>query len=115
MTETHRPAPKQARSVARLAAVQALLPAARARALETRGAIRFIGHQANLLMLDAVARRIEVDTHWHNVESFGNTGAAGAPTVLSQRWDELAEGDVVVLAVVGSGLTWASVQIEIGG
>ena len=100
---------------ATLAAVQALLPAARARALETRGAIRFIGHQANLLMLDAVARRIEVDTHWHNVESFGNTGAAGAPTVLSQRWDELAEGDVVVLAVVGSGLTWASVQIEIGG
>jgi 3-oxoacyl-[acyl-carrier-protein] synthase-3 len=99
---------------ASLAAVQALLPGARARILETHGAIRFIGHQANLLMLDAVARRIEVDSHWHNVESYGNTGAAGAPTVLSQHWSNLADGDVVVLAVVGSGLTWASVQIEIG-
>jgi 3-oxoacyl-[acyl-carrier-protein] synthase-3 len=99
---------------ASIAAVHALLPGARARALETGGKIRFIGHQANLLMLDAVARRIEVDSHWHNVEEYGNTGAAGAPTVLSQRWSELADGDVVVLAVVGSGLTWASVQIEIG-
>jgi 3-oxoacyl-[acyl-carrier-protein] synthase-3 len=98
-----------------VAAVQAILPVARARVTETGGALRFIGHQANLLMLDAVARRLEVDTHWHNVERFGNTGAAGAPTVLSQNWGELADGDVVVLAVVGSGLTWATVLIEVGG
>lgn len=97
-----------------VAAVQAVLPAARARVRETGGALRFVGHQANLLMLDAVARRIEIDTHWHNVERHGNTGAAGAPTVLSQSWGELAEGDVVVLAVVGSGLTWSTVLIEIG-
>ncbi len=97
-----------------LAAIHDLLASARTRVLETGGAIRFVGHQANLLMLDAVARRIEVDAHWHNVERFGNTGAAGAPTVLSQHWSELAKGDVVVLAVVGSGLTWSSVQIEIG-
>ena len=98
-----------------VAAVQAVLPSARARVAETGGALRFIGHQANLLMLDAVARRVEVDTHWHNVERFGNTGAAGAPTVLSQSWGELADGDVVVLAVVGSGLTWSTVLIEVGG
>jgi len=66
-------------------------------------------------MLDAVTRRIEVDAHWHNVECYGNTGAAGAPTVLSQHWDELVDGDVVIVAVVGSGLTWSGVQIEVGG
>ncbi len=100
---------------ATLAAVRELLVSARARVAETGGTIRFVGHQANRLMLEAVAQRIEVGAHWHNVETFGNTGAAGAPTVLSQHWDELAEGDVVVLAVVGSGLTWSSVQIEVGG
>jgi 3-oxoacyl-[acyl-carrier-protein] synthase-3 len=98
-----------------VAAARALLPAAHARVVETGGQLRFIGHQANRLMLEAAAQRIEVGQHWHNVEAFGNTGAAGAPTVLSQRWDELADGDVVVLVVVGSGLTWSSVQIEIGG
>jgi 3-oxoacyl-[acyl-carrier-protein] synthase-3 len=102
-----------------VAAVQSILPAARARLAERKaagkdGALRFVGHQANLLMLDAVAKRIEVDTHWHNVETFGNTGASGAPTVLSQRWGELADGDVVILAVVGSGLSWSTVLIEIG-
>jgi 3-oxoacyl-[acyl-carrier-protein] synthase III len=33
--------------------------------------------------------------------------------VLSQRWDELSAGDTIVLVVVGSGLTWAALQIEV--
>jgi 3-oxoacyl-[acyl-carrier-protein] synthase III len=33
--------------------------------------------------------------------------------VLSQRWDELAKGDVVIIAVVGSGLTWSSLRFEV--
>jgi 3-oxoacyl-[acyl-carrier-protein] synthase III len=78
--------------------------------------VRFIGHQANLLMLEAVARRAEIDPqdHFHNVVDHGNTGAAGAPSVLSQKWDELTDGDSVVMVVVGSGLTWASLRIEMG-
>jgi 3-oxoacyl-[acyl-carrier-protein] synthase-3 len=68
-----------------------------------------------LLVLEAVTRRARItdDEHWHNVVDRGNTGAAGAPTVLSQRWGELKRGDVVILAVVGSGLTWSSLRIEI--
>jgi 3-oxoacyl-[acyl-carrier-protein] synthase-3 len=100
---------------ATLAAVRDILSSARERVAVTGGTIRFIGHQANRLMLEAVAQRIEVGAHWHNVELFGNTGAAGAPTVMSQHWEELADGDVVVLAVVGSGLTWSSMQIEVSG
>ena len=51
----------------------------------------FIGHQANLRMLENVCKRtnIPVEDHYSNVDYFGNTGAAGAPTVLSQHWDEL--------------------------
>jgi|CZKU01.1.fsa_nt_gi 3-oxoacyl-[acyl-carrier-protein] synthase-3 len=98
-----------------LALVEAMLPAARARLAETGGALHFVGHQANLLVLEAVTRRARItdDEHWHNVVDRGNTGAAGAPTVLSQRWGELKRGDVVILAVVGSGLTWSSLRIEI--
>jgi 3-oxoacyl-[acyl-carrier-protein] synthase-3 len=98
-----------------VAVASELLEGARARAAERGGVVRFVGHQANRLMLDAVAQRIQVGAHWHNVESFGNTGAAGAPIVLSQRWDDLADGDVVVVVVVGSGLTWSALQMEIGG
>jgi 3-oxoacyl-[acyl-carrier-protein] synthase-3 len=80
-----------------------------------RADVRFIGHQANALVLEAVGRRGELppDAHWSNVAEFGNTGAAGAPSVLSQRWDELAGGEDVILAVVGSGLTWAGLRIEV--
>jgi 3-oxoacyl-[acyl-carrier-protein] synthase-3 len=98
-----------------LACVQAMLPAARARLAERGGRLHFMGHQANLLVLEAVARRAQIDEgeHWHNVVDRGNTGAAGAPSVLSQHWDDLAKGDVVLLAVVGSGLTWSSMRIEV--
>jgi 3-oxoacyl-[acyl-carrier-protein] synthase III len=100
---------------ATLACVEAMLPAARARVAETGGRLHFVGHQANLLVLEAVARRahLRADEHWHNVVDRGNTGAAGAPSVLSQHWSELASGDVALLAVVGSGLTWSSLRIEV--
>lgn len=96
--------------------LEALLPDARARQTQTGGRVHFIGHQANLLVLEAVARRAALgqDEQWHNVVDFGNTGAAGAPSVLSQRWEELEPGDTVLVAVVGSGLTWSSLRIDIG-
>lgn len=78
-----------------------------------RGADRFfIGHQANLRMLEAVCRRLNIpaSNHLSNVEKFGNCGAAGAPSVLSQNWDELGPC-AINLAVVGSGLSWGGLQI----
>ena len=96
--------------------LEALLPAAKERSAKLGGQARFVGHQANGLVLDAVARRTGLgpEQHWHNVSEFGNTGASGAPTVLSQHWDELEDGDTVVLVVVGAGLTWSSMRIEVG-
>ncbi|MFQ5650913.1 MAG: 3-oxoacyl-ACP synthase III family protein [bacterium] len=76
----------------------------------------FIGHQANLCMLESVCERchIQPENHFYNVDTFGNTGAAGAPTVLSQNWQTFRPGDVVALIVVGAGLTWSSMTIEFG-
>jgi 3-oxoacyl-[acyl-carrier-protein] synthase III len=78
---------------------------------ETRRKV-FIGHQANLRMLESVCKRTGVvaEDHLSNVAYFGNVGAAGAPTVLSQHWDEL-RNTVILMAVVGSGLAWGGMRI----
>ncbi len=74
----------------------------------------FIGHQANLIMLESVSERcgIRANRHYYNVDKFGNTGAAGAPIVLSQNWQSFKAGDKLALIVVGAGLTWSSMAIE---
>ncbi len=78
--------------------------------------LHFVGHQANLSMLETVCRMCEVppDRHHHNVESFGNTAGAGSPGVLSMRWDEWTDADDVAVAGVGAGLTWASFLVRFG-
>lgn len=99
-----------------LSCARQLRDSAAARAQEHGGSLRFIGHQANLLMLQSVASRLDLagGTHWYNVNDFGNQGAAGAPCVLSQHWDDLTDGDSIIMVVVGSGLTWSSLCIDVG-
>lgn len=72
--------------------------------------LSFIGHQANLRMLQFVADACEIPAsrHFHNVCDFGNTAAAGSPSVLSSRWDAWNSEDDIAVAGVGAGLTWAS-------
>jgi len=79
-----------------------------------RGRVIYVGHQANLTMLDAVTRRCEIpaERHFHNIVDFGNQAAAGAPAVVSQRWKDFKPGDIAALVVVGSGLSWSSVTLE---
>lgn len=95
--------------------LESLLPAAREAAAKAGGRVLFIGHQANALMLESVVKRAGLDPalHFSNVAEFGNTGAAGAPSVLSQQWDALKAGDQLALVVVGSGLTWAGLRLEV--
>jgi 3-oxoacyl-[acyl-carrier-protein] synthase-3 len=70
----------------------------------------FVGHQANLRMLEAVRRECGIpdDRHHTNVEWYGNTAGAAAPSVLSMRWPEWSAADDVAVVGVGAGLTWSS-------
>ncbi len=70
----------------------------------------FVGHQANLRMLERVCESCEVpqSRHFHNLIEFGNTAGAGSPSVLSQRWDTWTGNDDIAVAGVGAGLTWSS-------
>jgi 3-oxoacyl-[acyl-carrier-protein] synthase-3 len=90
-----------------------LLQQAQERAGEARGRLVYVGHQANLTMLESVARRAEIpaERHLSNIVRFGNQAAAGAPTVLSQHWDTMRPGDIVACIVVGSGLSWSSADL----
>lgn len=74
----------------------------------------FIGHQANLKMLKASAEKIgfKAEQHLYNIDKFGNQGAAGAPIVLSQNWSRFKKGDLILVAVVGAGLTWGAALLQ---
>lgn len=74
----------------------------------------FVGHQANLRMVSSAAERLGLQPHQHlfNVDRLGNQGAAGAPAVLSGHWQQFKTGDLIVVAVVGSGLTWGAALLQ---
>lgn len=78
--------------------------------------LHFVGHQANLKMLETVCRQCDIpeDQHHHNVVDLGNTGAAGAPSVVSMEWDRWRDDDDVAVVGVGSGLTWSSFTLRFG-
>lgn len=77
----------------------------------------FIGHQANLGMLQASASRAGVaePRHIYNVDRFGNCGAAGAPGVLSQSWERFSPDDLLAMVVVGAGFSWGGALITFDG
>jgi 3-oxoacyl-[acyl-carrier-protein] synthase-3 len=79
--------------------------------------LHFVGHQANLRMLENVCERCEVppERHHSNVEWYGNTGAASSASVLSMRWEKWQARDDVAVVGVGAGLTWASYWLRFEG
>ena len=76
----------------------------------------FVGHQANLRMLESVCRRCEIDEdrHHSNCEFFGNTAGASSGSVISQRWDKWGSDDDICVVGVGSGLSWGSYVMRFG-
>jgi 3-oxoacyl-[acyl-carrier-protein] synthase III len=71
-----------------------------------------VGHQANVRILDAVAARLGLPTQLSQVslDRHGNTSAASIPLALwdAREQDKLHDGDTVLLAAFGAGLTWGA-------
>ncbi len=74
----------------------------------------FIGHQANLVLLEALFKRLELThaQHLYNVDEFANQSSAGAPAVLSMNWDRFQPGDKILMSVFGAGMTWGCAVFE---
>ena len=72
----------------------------------------FIGHQANLSMLDALCKSLGVDSskHLFNIDRFGNTSSAGWVTVLSEALADgrFESGDQLLISAFGGGLAWGT-------
>lgn len=76
----------------------------------------FVPHQANLRIIEAVAKRLEVpmDRVLVNIDKYGNTSAATVPTALDEavRDGRIKRGDLVLLDVFGAGLTYGSILLR---
>ncbi|MFJ9038250.1 beta-ketoacyl-ACP synthase 3 [Streptomyces sp. NPDC102406] len=76
---------------------------------------RFVAHQANARILDAVGERLRLPAarQVSNIERVGNTGAASLPLALADAASraELDVGAKVLLTSFGAGLTWASATL----
>jgi 3-oxoacyl-[acyl-carrier-protein] synthase-3 len=75
----------------------------------------FIPHQANIRIIDAIAKRLGVeDRMFSNIEKYANTSAAALAIALDEAAKSglLAPGDLVALTVFGSGFTWGATVLE---
>lgn len=72
----------------------------------------FIPHQANQRIIDAVGNRLKVPAErcYVNIDRFGNTSSASIPIALDEavRSGKIKDGDVVLMAAFGAGLTWGA-------
>ena len=68
--------------------------------------IRFVvPHQANIRIIEAVAKRLELPMEqvMVNIEHFGNTSAATIPLALWEYESQLKKGDNLILTAFGAG------------
>jgi len=76
----------------------------------------FIGHQANLRIIDAVTKRLKLRPNqiFNNIQLYGNTTAATIPTCIYEAEAEgrIKKGDWVLLVSFGAGLTWAGALLK---
>lgn len=77
-----------------------------------------IPHQANLRIIDAAARRLDIPRErvWVNLDRYGNTSAATIPIALceAEAAGQLKEGDNLVFVAFGGGLSWAAGVVRWG-
>jgi 3-oxoacyl-[acyl-carrier-protein] synthase-3 len=71
-------------------------------------------HQANSRIIEATARRINLDMDkvMVNIEHYGNTTSATLPLLLADYEDQLKKGDNIVFAAFGGGFTWGAAYLK---
>ncbi len=77
-----------------------------------------VPHQANLRIIDALAKRLGVSMErvFVNIDRYGNTSAASIPIALCEAAEQgrLEAGDHVLLTAFGGGLSWGSGVVRWG-
>lgn len=77
-----------------------------------------VPHQANRRIITALADRLNlpIEKVFFNLQKYGNTSSASIPIALAEAVaeDRLHEGDRVLLAAFGGGLSWGAMTLEWG-
>jgi 3-oxoacyl-[acyl-carrier-protein] synthase-3 len=78
----------------------------------------FVPHQANARIVDAIVPRLGLSAEqtMMNIERYGNTSAASIPLALCEATaaGRLADGDLVLVAGFGAGMTWGTALVRWG-
>src|SRR5438445_10835571 len=76
----------------------------------------FIPHQANVRIIESVAKGLDLpmDKMFVNVDRYGNTSAASVGIALAEAVDSgrIKIGDKIVLVAFGAGLTSGGIALE---
>ncbi len=77
----------------------------------------YVPHQANLRIIDSVAKKLEIDMDKVvvTVDHHGNTSAASIPLALAESFaaGKFKKGDVIAISAMGAGFTWGGMVIRI--
>ena len=75
-----------------------------------------IPHQANIRIIDALAKKMNLDPDnlFVNVQKYGNTSAASVPIALGEaiQLKRIKAGDLVLMVAFGGGFTWGSALVQ---
>ncbi|HZH69803.1 MAG TPA: beta-ketoacyl-ACP synthase III [Flavobacteriaceae bacterium] len=73
-----------------------------------------VPHQANKRIIDATARRMNLDDSkvMMNIQKYGNTTSATLPLLLHDYEKQLKKGDNLIFASFGGGFTWGSIYLK---
>ncbi len=73
-----------------------------------------VAHQANKRIVEATARRINLDSSkvMLNIQNYGNTTSATLPLLLADYEKQLKKGDKLILTAFGGGFSWGSIYFK---
>jgi 3-oxoacyl-[acyl-carrier-protein] synthase-3 len=95
---------------------EAILAAAEDAGIQVADVDWFIPHQANLRILEGVARRLGIDEKKviTTVQDHANTSAASIPLAMDAavRDGRIRRGDLLLMEAMGGGLTWGACVVR---
>jgi 3-oxoacyl-[acyl-carrier-protein] synthase-3 len=73
-----------------------------------------VPHQANLRIIDAITRIMDVPMEkvMVNIQKYGNTSSASIPICLWEWAARLHKGDSLIMSAFGAGFSWGSVYLK---
>ena len=73
-----------------------------------------VPHQANLRIIDAAGKRMELPKEkvMVNIQKYGNTTSATIPLCLWEWEKQLKKGDNLILSAFGAGFTWGAIYVK---